>query len=232
MFHQDERKCVNCTISTQNILKGLNHQELGAISDCKTALAFRKGDVIFDEGIMLGGIYCIRKGICKLSKLSPNGKNQIIRFAGTGDILGKRSVISGEEVNLSATALTDMEVCFIPKREIIGCLNSNHKFSNEVLKNICIELKKADDFIVDLAQKTAKQRLVDAIFSLEKIFGIDTDGYVHTQLSREELGNMIGVAPESLIRILSELGKKGWIDTKTKRIKILNRKQLEKIATL
>lgn len=228
MPNNENGGCNHCSISRQNILKVLNDKEIERISSCKTSSFFHKGEVLFQEGSMLSGVYCIREGICKLTK-SANGKNQIVRFMGKGDVLGQREIMSEEEVKLTATALTDMQICLIEKEDFLGCSTSNTNFSAEIIRYACIELNKADNTIVNLAQKTAKQRLVDAIFLLEKTFGVDKQGYIQIQLSREEISGMIGVASESLTRLISELSNRKWIATRIKRIKILDREQLLKI---
>lgn len=112
-------KCELCIIKQFNSLKALTKDELVRISACKTSKTIKKGEVIFEEGESLNGVYCIRDGICKLTKLSANGKDQIVKLVERGQILGQRSVISDERTNLRATALNDMELCFIPKAEII-----------------------------------------------------------------------------------------------------------------
>ncbi|GET46705.1 MAG: Crp/Fnr family transcriptional regulator [Capnocytophaga felis] len=230
MKNQTDTKCEHCSVRHQKILKTLSDGELRIISDCKTASVIKKGEVIFEEGDVLAGVYCIKEGICKLSKLSANGKSQIVRFVGKGDILGQRSVISNDSVNLTAVALTDIKACFIPKDEVFNFFATNTDFSIEVFRNVCDELKKADNTIVDLAQKTVKQRLADTLLFLEDNFGTDEKGYINIQLSREEIGNMIGSATESLIRMLSEFSKNNWIETQVKKIKILNKKKLEKLS--
>ncbi|AEK24147.1 Fumarate and nitrate reduction regulatory protein [Capnocytophaga canimorsus Cc5] len=223
-------KCEQCTNKLNNALKSLSISELGKISMCKSGMTIKKGDVIFEEGETLSGVYCIVEGVCKLSKLCTNGKSQIVRFVVKGDILGQRSVIGKQPANLTAVALTDVQACFIPKEEVLASFVQNTDFSSEVLKEVCEELKRADDTIVDLAQKTVKQRLASALLFLEKTFGNDSNGFINVQLSREEIGNMIGSATESLIRMLSDFNKNNWIITKGKRIRITNPKQLQKIA--
>ncbi|MDO4228678.1 MAG: Crp/Fnr family transcriptional regulator [Capnocytophaga sp.] len=230
MNNQANVKCEQCFVRHRNALKTLYDGELHIISECKTASLIKKGEIIFEEGDMLAGVYCIRDGVCKLSKLSANGKSQIVRFVGKGDILGQRSVIARDPVNLTATALTDIEACFVPKEEIFSFFANNIDFSIEIFRNVCDELKKADNAIVDLAQKTVKQRLADTLLFLENNFGTDPQGYINLQLSREEIGNMIGSATESLIRMLSDFAKNNWIETRAKRIKILNKRQLEKTS--
>ncbi|MFK8271499.1 Crp/Fnr family transcriptional regulator [Capnocytophaga stomatis] len=230
MSNQADTKCEHCFVRHQKMLRTLNDGELRVISECKTASIIKKGKIIFEEGDVLAGVYCIKEGICKLSKLSANGKSQIVRFVGKGDILGQRSVIARDPVNLSAIALTDMRVCFIPKEEVFNFFATNVGFSVEVFRNVCDELKKADNAIVDLAQKTVKQRLADTLLFLENNFGTDEQGYINIQLSREEIGNMIGSATESLIRMLSEFSKNKWIETRVKKIKILDKRKLEKVS--
>ncbi|WP_219823840.1 Crp/Fnr family transcriptional regulator, partial [Enterobacter cloacae complex sp. CH23B] len=128
------------------------------MADCKTSVTIKKGELIFEEGDNVNGIYCVKDGICKLTKLSPNGKDHIVKLVKKGELLGQRSLISDEPVNLSAFALEDMEVCFIPKSEILGFFDSNNKFSMNVMKTICGDLKEADETMVNLAQKSVKER--------------------------------------------------------------------------
>ncbi|NNK88826.1 MAG: cyclic nucleotide-binding domain-containing protein, partial [Flavobacteriaceae bacterium] len=93
-------KCEQCIIRQFNTLKALTREELVRISDCKTSKFIKKGELIFEEGEILNGVYCIKEGICKLSKLSANGKDQIVKLVVKGDLLGQRSVIGQESANL------------------------------------------------------------------------------------------------------------------------------------
>ena len=127
-------KCEQCIIRQFNSLKALTKEELLRISACKTSRIIKKGEVIFEEGESLNGIFCIKDGVCKLTKLSANGKDQIIKLVEKGQILGQRSLISDERTNLRATALNDMELCFIPKVEIINDLKKNNNFTMDILK--------------------------------------------------------------------------------------------------
>jgi len=110
-------KCEQCIIRQLNSLKHLNKEELIRMSNCKTSKTIKKGEAIFDEGERLKGVFCIKDGVCKVSKMSENGRNQIISLVTKGDLLGERSLISDEASNLKAIALNDMQVFFRPKHE-------------------------------------------------------------------------------------------------------------------
>ena len=223
-------KCEQCIVREFSSLKALNKDELLKIADCKTSHTIKKGEHLFEEGQNVNGIYCVKDGVCKLSKLSANGKDQIIKLVKPGELLGQRSMISDEPANLSAVALEDMQVCFIPKAEILGFFDTNNQFSMNVMKSICGDLKEADDHTVSMAQKPVKSRLAETLLYLETNFGKNSDGSLHIQLSRDELGGMIGTATESCIRLLSDFKKLGLIELDGKKIVLKDLKGLQKVA--
>ena len=223
-------KCEQCIIREFSSLKALNKEEVLRLVDCKTSLLIKKGEIIFEEGENINGIYCIKDGICKLTKLSANGKDHIVKLVKKGELLGQRSMISEEPVNLTAVALEDMQVCFIPKAEMMGFFDNNNQFSMNVMKAICNDLKESDDHMVAMAQKNVKERLAETLIYLDETFGKNQDGSLHIQLSRDELAGMIGTATESCIRLLSEFNKLGLIELIGKKIILKDLVKLRKMA--
>ncbi len=201
-------KCEQCIVRQFNSLKELSREELLRVSACKTSRFIKKGETIFEENEHLDGVFCIKDGICKVSKMSANGRNQILNLVTKGSLLGERSLVSDEVSNLKAVALEDMEVCFVPKSEIMLDLQKNPNFSMSVLKVMASNLKQADNLIVDMAQKTVKQRLAEALLYLHKNFNFTDDDFIDVNLSREDFADIIGAATESTIRLLSDFKKK------------------------
>ena len=223
-------KCEQCIVREFSSLKALTKEELLKVASCKTSYTIKKGETLFEEGEVINGIYCVKDGFCKLSKLSNNGKDQIVKLVKAGELLGQRSMVSDEPANLSAIALEDMEVCFIPKSEILNFFNKNNQFSLNMMKSICGDLKESDLHVVSMAQKTVKNRLAETLIYLQETFGKNTDNTLKVQLSREELAGMIGTATESCIRILSEFNKTGLIELVGKKIAIKDLNKLKKVA--
>jgi CRP-like cAMP-binding protein len=223
-------KCEHCIVREFSSLKALSKEELLKLADCKTSQIIKKGEVIFEEGENVNGIFCVKDGVCKMTKLSPNGKDQIVKLVKKGELLGQRSMISDEPVNLTAVALEDMQVCFIPKSDVMEFFNDNNKFSLNMMRSVCGDLKDADDHMVSLAQKNVKERLAETLLYLEENFGTNPDGSLHIQLSREELAGMIGTATESCIRLLSEFNKAGYIELTGKKITITDKAKLKRIS--
>lgn len=223
-------KCNQCIIKQFNSLRALGKDDLIRISGCKTSKFVQKGETLFREGESINGVYCVKDGVCKLSKLSENGKDQIVKLVVRGDLIGQRSLVTDEKSNLTAIALNEMEVCFIPKNEILHDLSNNASFSLDMLQEMAKELRIADNIIVDMAQKSVKKRLADVLIYLHETFNTDNSGFINVVLSREDYASLVGTATESAIRILSQFKKEGLITTSGKHVKIVDMDVLKRVG--
>lgn len=223
-------KCEQCIVRELSSLKALSKDELIHLANCKDSVTVKKGEVIFNEGDVMNGVYCIKEGTCKLVKMNSNGKDTIIKLITKGELLGQTSILTEEKSTLSAIAVDDMRVCFIPKNEILGFIDDNKSFSLEVTKNICQNLNDAINFAVNHTHKTVKERLAISLLEILNSAGTDNEGYLNLQLTREEIASMVGTATESCIRLLAELKKENLIDLKGKKIKILQLNELRNLA--
>lgn len=223
-------KCDQCIVRQLSSLKALNKEEIIKLANSKTTYKVKKGEALFEEGEVTNGVFCVKDGVGKLSKLSANGKDQIVKLVKSGELLGQRSMISNEPANLTAKAIADMEVCFIPKTEIINFFNSNNQFSLNMMQSVCEDLKESENEKIALVQKTVKQRLAETLLHLHSEFGEDTDKTLKVQLTREELAGIIGTATESCIRLLSDFNKLGLIELVGKKILLKDVRALKKLA--
>lgn len=223
-------KCEQCIVKDLSSLKALNKDELIHLAHCKDSYNVKKGDVLFSEGDQMNGVYCIKDGTCKLVKMNSSGKDTILKLITKGELLGQTSILTEDKASLTAVAVEDMSVCFIPKSEILGFINDNNKFSFEVTKDVCNRLKDANDFAANHTHRTVKERLAITLLQIEELNGIDKEGFLNLQLTREEIASMVGTATESCIRLLSDFKKSNLIELKGKKIKILNHHELKNLA--
>jgi CRP-like cAMP-binding protein len=214
----------------QEILKHFSKEELSELSHEKKVVTYKKGDLIIEEGATPKGIYYIDKGTAKMFKLGFNGKEQILRFIKTGDILGYRSILSKQPYGASATAMEDTEACFIPEKFFIKVLEHHPKLAFDILRRISEDLGESAQTITFLAQKTVRERLAEVLLLLEKKLGTDKDGFIKISLTREEMANLIGTATESAIRLISEFKTDHLIEVEGRKIKILDHQKLVKLG--
>ncbi|MFZ5939122.1 MAG: Crp/Fnr family transcriptional regulator [Bacteroidota bacterium] len=224
--------CDSCFIKTHALFRHLSADEFQNISLNKITESFKRGSVIYQEGNRMKGFFCVHSGIIKIYKTGFDGKEQIIRFAKPGDIIGYRSVLSNEPACTTTEVLEDCIVCHIPANTLFNLVKTNGNFALELMQLTCKELGEANEYITDIAQKTVRERLAEVILHLEGEFGSDAEAVLKISLTREELANIVGTATESVIRLLSEFKSDGLIALNGRKIKILDKPGLKRIATL
>ncbi|MBS9767448.1 MAG: Crp/Fnr family transcriptional regulator [Flavobacteriaceae bacterium] len=222
--------CKNCIVKQSNELNDLTHSELELFTENKYHISLKKGETLMLEGMPTNGLYCIHSGKCKVTKIGSNGKEQIIKFIRKGDLIGHRSMLSGEAVGLNVIALEETQTCFMPKETVLEVFRNNMAFSQRLIQNISQQLNEANQTISNMAQKSVKSRLAGFILDLEELFGTLEDGFIDIKLTREEIGSTIGTATESAIRLISEFRKKNIIELKSKQFKILDKEALQEIS--
>ena len=222
----------DCRIRSESVFGHLTKPELDKLNIEKSADIYRRGTIIYNEGSRITGCYCISSGIIKIYKTGIDGKEQIIMFARQGDLIGFRSVLSKELACTTAKVIEDATACFIPADTFIDLIKSNGNFSLELLQLTCRELGEANEYITDIAQKTVRERLAEILIRLNTDFGLDKHKVLQISLTREELANIVGTATESVIRLLSEFKQDKLIDLNGRKISILNKSGLTRIANM
>ncbi len=223
--------CSDC-FSFNSIFRHLTKDELNILTFEKGCNYYKRGNIIYHERNRISGIYCVNKGIVKLYKTGIDGREKIIRFAKAGEIIGFRSILSQELADTTAKVIDDAVLCFIPANLFIDLVKENNEFSMEVLKVSLKELGEANKFIIDIAQKTVRERLAEILVLLRDTFDLDEQNYLKVSLTREELANLVGTATESVIRLLSEFKADKYIELNGRKIRILKLDSIKKLARI
>ena len=222
----------SCTIRTHPLFRHLEDMELQEIMLNKITETYKRGSIVYQEGNRMKGFYCVQSGIIKIYQTGFDGKEQIIRFAKPGDIIGYRSVVSNEPACTTTEVIEASVLCHIPTDILLKLVKNNGNFAVELMKLTCKELGEANSYITDIAQKTVRERLAEILIHLDDEFGEDSLGVLKISLTREELSNIVGTATESIIRLLSEFKSRNYIEINGRKIKILDKPGLKYIANI
>ncbi len=121
--------------------------------------------------------------------------------------------------------------CFISKKNFFELVEDENEFALKIMKVLSKDLRKAESQSMSIAQRTVKERLANALLSkkgiLEEKEGKELMSFT---ISRKDLADLIGCAPETIIRILSQLKKEGIIALNKREVEILDQNKLYKIA--
>ncbi len=206
----------------QNCLK----QWQPAIAANKKNFKVRKGEVIFNEGDAVKGVYFVYEGIVKVHKKWGPEKELIIRFASSGAIFGHRGLGPNNVYPISATALEDGVICFVDIDFFESTLKVNTDFTYNLMMFLASELQESEKKMRNLAHMSVKGRVAQALISLQKQFGKKADGSINIELSRQDLASYAGATYETVFRVLNEMLKEEIIEAKGKKIIVNDEEKL------
>lgn len=216
--------CKTCDSQNCFINRFTTPEWKATIDKKRVALRIKKNDDLFREGDPVNGIYFIYKGQFKVFNSGYKNKTQIVRLAKSGNIIGHRGFGSLKIYPIGATALSQATVCFIPEKTFKEALKNNGELVFELLNFYADELRRAEYKLRSLSQMSARQKLAEALLTVNEIFdpeifeGVE---YLGLQLPRQDYADITGSSLEEVIRTLSAFNKEGLISLVGKRIKIL-----------
>lgn len=204
---------------------------LPAIKANKTNIQFRKGEIIFNEGDKVKGIYFVYSGIVKVHKHWDEKKELIFRFAKSGEMFGYRGLGNEKIYPVSTTAIDDVTVCYIDLAFFDATLQANQSLTYKLMQFYANELQDAEKRMRNLVHMEVKGRVADTLLLLRANFGLSEDGYINIMLSRQDIASHAGTTYETLFRILQAFIKAKLIRVNGKKIFILKEAALKKLSS-
>lgn len=224
--------CNNCTSSNCFVNRFVSAEWKEHIMAGKSAKRYKTGSAVLQEGDPVQGIYFIYSGKVKVFNTGPDGRSQIVRLAGNGDILGHRGMGVNMRYPISASTLEEATICFINTADFLKALEHNPAFAISLLMFYASELRRVEYKLRSLSQMTVKQKLADALLTIRDIYGtrkLHGKKVLAVKLSRQEFADIIGASIEEVIRTFSVFRKEGALGLEGKYISIVNSRKLERL---
>lgn len=223
--------CISCSGFKKSPLASCHSQELALLSGSRQCQAYSKGQVIYREGSPCLGLYCVQQGKIKVSKVSADGKEQIVRLGTGGDLLGVCSLLGEPNYMASAVALDECVVCFLPRQDVMGMVTGNGQFASALMVLLSKAVHQGDERLLHLAAKPVRERLADALVLLLRTFRKEGEEQFSISISRDDLASLVGTVKETVSRLISEFKEEGIIASKGSKITILRERSLLEIST-
>lgn len=192
----------------------LTDEDLLRISAMIKHHKFAKGQPLILEGEPSDTLYIIQQGHVKLSKMTPEGKEQILHILTQGDFFGELSIFNSDELcNFSAYALKETNICMLTRTDMEQLMTDNPEISLRVLKSVTRRLAHTENLAQSLATKDPEIRIAYTIMELSDKYGKHQNGHIHIDLplSREEIANYVGVTRETISRKFARFEQLGLI---------------------
>ena len=198
--------CKACGIRDMVLFSDLNEHDFSLIHAPIDDLSHRTGQSLYHEGAHAPGIYTLRSGLIKLIRVTPDGRQRILRLLRPGDVAGLEALATGR-YDSEAVAMTDVSVCRIPTDVIHRLSQHSPRLHWRLLQKWQQALKEADDWLAAINFGTARQRVCNFVLKMRHA----TDPGVTTLFAREEMGAMMDLKLETVSREISALVREGAI---------------------
>ncbi len=217
---------------THSLFQDLPAEDIALLTAHQAEQYYTKGETIFREGGVPGGIYYIIEGKVKKYKRDQEGKEHIIYVANDGELIGYHALLAEDRYPDSAATLEESRIAFIPKEDFLQALEQSHGISRRLLKALSHEFAVLINNLSLFTQKSVRERLaLQLIILREKYKVAKQDGEaVVINMSRDDLASLVGTVRENIVRVLGEFKEKGILSTQGRKIIILDVKQLIQIA--
>lgn len=188
---------------------------------------FKKKDILYRQGDFASYAYKIKSGKVKIYQINTDGKEFIIDILTEGSFLGEKALIQDSDRTEFAQALEDTELILIPRKDFQELVFRNREVSGQFIKMLSRNLIDKESSLMEMAYDTVRKRTADSLMKLYHTYGAGDN--TKFEVSRADLASMVGTATESVIRMLSEFKKDGFIKIEGSTIHIL---QPDKIAEI
>jgi CRP/FNR family transcriptional regulator len=224
--------CRVCPFRDQSVFADLPDHRLDEFCRLKLVSRYQTDQRIFYEGEPNLGLSILCSGKVKLSRTSPSGKPQALNIVGPCGLLGEPDLFSADRHTVSAEALEDSVVGFVKKEDFFAFLADNATVALRIIQRLSTQLTKTEVRSFALTSLDVKQRLAALLLELAEQHGTTAlDGRViDVPLTREDLADMVGATPETVIRVLSAFRKDGVVKDASRQLVVLRPDELRRIA--
>ena len=192
----------------------------------KSNRGIKAGEHVFREGDIFNALYVVRSGSVKSYLISNDGEEQVLGFYLPGDVFG----LDGSEEHgrmSSGVTLETSTVCRLPIEDL-----DETSISKQLLKLTSSQLLRDHNLILMLARKDADGRVASFMIDLSRRY--QARGYspmaINLSMSRQDIGNYLGLAVETVSRTLTRFQDSGLISVRRRSVEILDMKSLQVIA--
>lgn len=224
--------CSACSLRELCLPVGLDAEDLTRLDDIITRRQqVKAGRHLYRAREPFTMLYAIRTGFFKTYEINTDGREQINGFHMTGELLGL-DAISADNHACNAVALEDCEVCIIPFPQLETLLPDIPSLMRQFHRIMSREIAKDHGMMMLLGTMTAEQKLAAFVLNLSQ--RLQARGLSPTvfrlAMSREEIGNYLGLKLETVSRTLSKMQEEDLLRVERRNLTVRNLPALERLA--
>jgi CRP/FNR family transcriptional regulator len=219
-----------CLLCEAQLYAGLSHEQVCAVRGLLSKHDYDAHEILFREGETSTHLFLLREGLLKLTAIGPDGREQIIGLGVAGQLLGFNTA-SDRRCAYTAETLTPTRVCKLRHQDMLQVLGQNPAVALRTLELLNQELGRAQALIRLLGQKSSAEKVASFLLALVPSGANGSAaGPLPLPLSRQEIGEMLGLTVETVSRLMSEFKRENIIEAPRGTVRILDLQRLRVLA--
>jgi len=212
------------------LFRGVSPENLKLLASRAIYKKFKPGELVLGEADPIRAFYVVITGRLKLSKSSPEGREQTLSLLGPGDPFGLCTAFATDSFPASAMSIEESTVMIIPGEFMEAIAKKEAALLLNIIQILSSRLKESMTLIESLALKEIPGRLSSFLLHTLSRNTEEKKNKLELTISQRELAKMLGATPEALSRTLRKMSNDGILTVDGRMITILNRKAMEEIA--
>lgn len=215
--------CLPCELPSADVTR------FGEIARAKRRVA--RGSALYHAGDKFESLHAVRSGAFKTVGVSRNGAEKVTGFHLAGEMLGLEAISTGRHT-YTAIALEDSEVCAMPFAALEKMSRAVPTLQHSLFQVLSGDISRDQGLMLMLGSMSAEQRLAAFLLSLSRRY--QRLGYAAARftlrMTREEIGNYLGLTLETVSRLFSRFQRDGLIAVRQREIEFRNAARLREIV--
>lgn len=226
----DIHPCGACPVRSLTVCAALEEEELSRLADIVQTIRLDSAEPVFEEGERSEHMFNVTAGTVKLYKLLPDGRRQITGFLFTGDFVG---LSVNDRYAYSAETVVSSSLCKFPRRQMDRLMDDFPKLQRRLFSMVSNELAAAQDQMLLLGRKTAKEKIASFLLALSEraVRRGQKDNPVNVPMSRADIADYLGLTTETVSRTFTQLKTSSVVQLMDRsKVMILDRDALQDMA--
>ncbi|PWF27320.1 Crp/Fnr family transcriptional regulator [Ancrocorticia populi] len=210
------------------IFQGLSRQQQEHVASFIRPASFSRGETVSSPEQSVPRLLVMHSGQLKVSRLAANGKEQVLRIVGPGDVVGERAFLTGERQEDLVMAVADSRMCVLEHKDLAALIREYPGIGMRMLRSLSDRLTSMESRLASLTTSDVAARIAGYLLDqpAESRNGRDV---VRLPMSKREVASYLGTSPETLSRGLARLSESGMIEVSGQEIVLLDIAELDRI---
>jgi CRP/FNR family transcriptional regulator len=213
-----------------SLFRDLSINDRNTVAQCLREANFKKGDILFSEGMTCERIFIVQSGRVKIFRLSSAGREQILEVFGPGDTCACNPGAAHWSCSSSAQALTNCRVWILSRRQYVQMVQSNSRMAHTLNRIFAERLCRFSSLIEKVSLDDPRQRLIKFILETanHQECQRSKENCTYLTMTQEEIAQRLGVTRVTVARHLQQLKELKLISYQAHSITILDNEGLNR----